>query len=442
MNPFKIFEGIDFKKFSYFPQIRYRNLILTPCLWNVDKFNLEIEEKKVDINKFKAIILKWKEKMNLPEIIYLAEGDNRLAIAFKNKECIEILYHYIVIKGKRVKLTEIDFDFYENIVKNKQSESYYSEYIIPLRNKLSNNKVKINNNIIIRKKSEMRYVNPYKEWGYYKFYHYDGYADEVLLNYLNPFFKRLMQEKLISKYFYIRYADPKRHIRVRFKIESSVDKLKILELIDGLIVDLDKTNLIYNTCIDTYERELERYGGEKCIEEAENLFCSDSICSLELLKLLNNKKNKIKKDYIAIIAIIKYLDDFGYTFEKQLEIFDKIVGKNDYRKEFQKERNILIKIANNNDGWKGLKMIEGGSEILAILELRSKLIDKYNKKIDEAFKENLLFSSKEEIIYSLIHMFCNRFLSGKREEERKVNAFVRHTLYSLKYVKMVKKNEE
>ena len=57
------------------------------------------------------------------------------------------------------------------------------------------------------------------------------------------------------------------------------------------------------------------------------------------------------------------------------------------------------------------------------------------RKYREAIQQGIITTSEETIIGSIIHLSFNRLFGINREFERKILSLVRHTLYSLKYVK-------
>ena len=54
------------------------------------------------------------------------------------------------------------------------------------------------------------------EWLYYKLYTGHKTADFILTEVIKPLTEEFLEKGLIDKWFFIRYADPKHHIRLRF----------------------------------------------------------------------------------------------------------------------------------------------------------------------------------------------------------------------------------
>lgn len=81
---------------------------------------------------------------------------------------------------------------------------------------------------------------------------------------------------LADSWFYIRYTDPDAHIRLRFR--GSPDRLS--GQLFGHVCDWARRLMSDGLCLkfvfDTYERELERYGGLAGMAAAETVFSADS----------------------------------------------------------------------------------------------------------------------------------------------------------------------
>jgi thiopeptide-type bacteriocin biosynthesis protein len=72
--------------------------------------------------------------------------------------------------------------------------------------------------------------------------------------------------------------------------------------------------------LDTYEREVERYGGAVGIELAERLFCADSSCVLDILGMIAGDAGADARWRLALRGIDQLLDDLGFDVAARLAI--------------------------------------------------------------------------------------------------------------------------
>ena len=138
---------------------------------------------------------------------------------------------------------------------------------------------------------------PGSEWLYLKIYTGVKASDIILEEVITPLIECFQADKYISQWFFIRYNDPKPHLRVRFKLNNIDNYNKIIEKINEALREYVGSGEISNIVIDTYNREIERYG-ENTIEEAEILFCKNSEFTLQCLQYDDEEKIIITLFYI------------------------------------------------------------------------------------------------------------------------------------------------
>jgi thiopeptide-type bacteriocin biosynthesis protein len=116
-------------------------------------------------------------------------------------------------------------------------------------------------------------ILPGGDWLYFEIYCHPSRSNEILLNPINQFIKESQEQ--ISKWFFIRYDDPKPHIRLRLQIVDSSFGYQIVKNLNSFLENDFHTGLISDIQIKTYYREIERYGAGR-IEFVEEFFFLDS----------------------------------------------------------------------------------------------------------------------------------------------------------------------
>ncbi len=161
------------------------------------------------------------------------------------------------------------------------------------------------------------------EWLYYKLYTGHKTSDLVLTEIIKPIAQQLTNEKVIDKWFFIRYADPKHHVRLRF---HCLDKSSIGRIISVLHEPLEhfmEEDLIWKIQLDTYQRELERYGTET-MEFSETIFYHDSDSIVDFLDLIEGKEGEQLRWLFGLRSINHLLDCFDYSLEEKLVLMDSL----------------------------------------------------------------------------------------------------------------------
>lgn len=420
-----------FTNYSYIPKIEYKNFIISPEKWILDNKILNIN-KKTEFENFKEKFNEYCLEYNVPNKVYITFADNRILINLNDDKCLRILKHELNNSLSNVILSGYE-DYGCNLVTDSNKYEYISELVIPLiknnleiNNKAENTK-KMNN---ISSSDKQRLKVPFDEWLYLKLYGTSSNADDLIAFYISEYCNEKISNKDINRYFFMRYADPDQHIRLRFNAKQE----KLLELypdIKSWLCSLIEGGIISRYSIESYDREIERYGGIELMNLVETLFCFDSIIVESILRQIRNGELGFNKETVGMISLIHYMEDFGLDHDTQVDFLRAQVNHLDYRDEFKKNRNEFIKVCNTSDNWRGLKESEDGRRLIEILNQRSNIVQQYAQKIGEGLE----VSTKLSILDSIIHLHCNRVFGIDREVEKKVRALTSHALYTLKYFK-------
>ncbi len=259
-------------------------------------------------------------------------------------------------------------------------------------------------------KSIQRAFIPGSKWVYIKLYLGNNTADKVLIDHISYIVTGLKKKGIIDKWFFIRYTDPDFHLRIRLLVENESSIGDILNMFYKRLSPLVKDNLIWKIQLDTYNRELERYGN-KSIELAESIFYYDSECILSILKKVDNDNYRWM---IALKMIDSLLSDFSFNINAKKDIMDKI--SNSFKIEFgfnqYNAKQFNTKYRDNkkniedvlNDTIKDTKFKALYLPIQKKTKNLKPIIDRLNntKNIDE-----------NSLISSYIHMMLNRLFQSK-----------------------------
>jgi len=112
------------------------------------------------------------------------------------------------------------------------------------------------------------------EWNYFKIYTGFKTADAILTGCIYPLSNTLKSNGIIDKWFFIRYSDPKFHLRIRFHVNNPNHAAAVMLNFNQIIKKQVNSGLVWKVQADTYNRELERYGAT-AIELSETLFWHD-----------------------------------------------------------------------------------------------------------------------------------------------------------------------
>ena len=253
------------------------------------------------------------------------------------------------------------------------------------------------------------------EWLYYKLYCGKRTADHILVDVIKPLTESLVADGFVDQWFFIRYKDPKPHIRIRFHC-NQISKLGIIiDTIHKSIATYVENDLIWKVETDTYNREIERYGKHTMIG-SEDLFFYDSITSINAISLVEDEE-------LLFLFILKSIDALLSVFEYDLNAkvrFSK-VNLTFFRKEFKADKNLskqlnikYQKLRPKVEWFMALKESSDYDALLKLITTKNRKIETIKTPILDLYKNNKLEVSLVHLLSSYIHMMVNRQFRDKQ----------------------------
>lgn len=440
-------------EFTFLPRVEIDSVIVFLATWqfkNEEFHNLINNNNKSVLEEIKKIQIKWQ----IPNLVQLVEGDNTLVIDLNNELSIEMFI--LEIKNKQsFQLREYIFENQGVLVSDNKNNIYANEIIATLF-KIQLNDFK-SNHIELRGK-ESDFIKPQvnfsigSNWLYYKLYCGTQIADKLLVDILKPLTEKLFHAKMIDKWFFIRYSDPDRHLRIRLHITEIKNIGEVIKLFRKAISDYEENNLVWKIQLDTYQREVFRYGANT-IELAEKLFFIDSKYTLDLLEILNVTNSENIRWKIGIRLVDDLLFAFGFTLQ------DKLIFTEKFKKGFEMEFNMVRALKKQFDKkYRDFRvdissMVDREMPLSGELKLFEATLSNKIKEQKHIFNELLLIKKKnnlhvefDNLIASYIHMLLNRFFGNKqRLHEFMIYDFLWRTFRSqvaqMQQKKLVKSNK-
>ena len=171
---------------------------------------------------------------------------------------------------------------------------------------------------------------PGDEWLYFKIYGGIKTCDDLICGKLYSLMSRLKRSGEISQWFFIRYSDPDFHIRLRLRLVSDDFFGKVVWAVNKLLRPMCDNDTLHKFVIDTYCREIERYG-ENVMQLTEELFCIDSECVCAVLRKISGTS----PDYrwiLAFVSVDGFLSALGFDVNEKLALMGRLSAS--YRAEF------------------------------------------------------------------------------------------------------------
>ncbi|RYF53794.1 MAG: Subtilin biosynthesis protein spaB, partial [Cytophagaceae bacterium] len=285
------------------PRITYKKIILARAQWTIKR-----QKWPSAVSMMETLT----QTTSLPRYVALIEADNELFLDLNVELCQQLLYAELT-KRKQVRIVEW-LGAPSSCWLTRGGQRYTSELVIPFTN---------NAPLLPTRQSPFRGMAdltvqrtflPGSEWLYVKVYAGEQTADELLSHVVKPFVAEATAQGLLSYWFFIRYHDPNPHLRLRFRCQPQDNHTVLDRLVDRL-KPLVNAGRVQGVQVDTYERELERYGA-KTIDLCEQLFWQDSEWSLRWVSVWDEYEED-QRWWIACQRADGLLNAFGLSMNEK-----------------------------------------------------------------------------------------------------------------------------
>lgn len=280
----------------YLPRVTYGRLVLARAQWTLRGREL------ADL-----------PRARLPRYVALADGDNELACDLDSAASREMLIRQLHGRPEAT-LVELLPSPDELCVTGPEGR-FLHELVVPFVSATSADAGPTRSRPRRQAVGIRRRFPPGSEWLYAKLYTGTATADSVLVDGVRPLVDESLGQGLADCWFFIRYRDPDWHLRVRLHGEAAA----ILPLLHDAVAPLLADGRVARLELGTYEREVERYGGDAGMELSEQIFRHDSDAVLAIVERLSGDEGLDARWRLALAGTDRLLDDFGLSPDEKLE---------------------------------------------------------------------------------------------------------------------------
>jgi thiopeptide-type bacteriocin biosynthesis protein len=421
----------------FLPRVVCGRLVLSLARWTAMREELEPIWKTSGTARFQAV-QSWRTKRRLPRFVLLAEGDNRLPVDFENVLSVDSFAHR-VRNGGEVEFVEL-FPGPDDLCARGPEGRFVHELVIPVIRTPAANEARPAEGPrpaprAVPAAPAIRRFPPGSAWLYAKLYTGPASADGLLRDIVAPLVERAVASGAADRWFFIRYGDPHWHLRLRLRGEPS-------RLLGEVLPDLHASaaapladGRFWKIQLDTYEPEVERYGGAEAIDAAERIFQADSECALRILEMLEEGDAGADERWrIALRGADAMLEDFGLRLEEKRHVvtatrdelrkshrFDDGVRRRLGVRFREVSRSLEALLEEAPQDISGEESGEAGfAPGLALLRERSDRIAPAVRDLQTLAREGRLGTSLPEVAASQVHMQMNRWLRADHRKQELV----------------------
>jgi thiopeptide-type bacteriocin biosynthesis protein len=411
----------------FLPRVTSGRLVLARASWWMLQDEIKELTKAKGTERYQAVQA-WREKRKLPRLIALVDADNELLVDLDNVLSIETFLD-VVEDRDRARLAEF-FPGPDLLAASGPEGRFLNEILVPFVNKpLTGDAAGATAPPPRRTTVEVAPVRrsfpPGSEWLYAKLYTGTATADGLLREVVTPVARDAMAAGEADGWFFIRYGDPEWHLRIRFHGDPARLQAGVLTRLHAALDPLLADGRIWRVQLDTYEREIERYGGPEGIALAERLFQVDSDAVLAILEMLEGDEGADFRWRLALRGIDMLLGDLRFDPETRMRVMRGM--REGFTREFGGGKGLRVQLDQRfRQEWRSLTPLldpagDAESELapaLEILRRRSELNAPIVDQLQELERAGRLNQPIADLASSYVHMHVNRFIrSAQRAHE-------------------------
>lgn len=412
----------------FLPRVTFGKVVLSRAMWWMTQDEIKALAKTKGAERFSAV-QKWRQERGLPRLVALVDADNELLVDLENVLSIETFLDVIEDRD-RARLAEFFPGPGELPATGPEGRFLHELLVVYAR------KPKEATQTAGAGRAEAaaalaalpplrRSFPPGSEWLYAKLYTGTATADVLLRDFLAPVVREVMSEGAADSWFFIRYGDPEWHLRLRFHGDPASLQGRVLPRLHEAVDPLLSDGRLWRMQLDTYEREIERYGGPEGMLVSERLFQVDSEAVLAILEMLEGDEGADFRWRLTLRGIDMLVGDLRLDPESRMRVLRGI--RESFGQEFGGGKSLRVQLDQRfRQEWRSLMPLldpsgDEASEMapaLAVLRQRSERLAPIVEELRELEKAGRLSPSTADLAPSYVHMHVNRMIrSAARAHE-------------------------
>jgi thiopeptide-type bacteriocin biosynthesis protein len=409
--------------FAFLPRVQYGRIVLALAEWRIDSTARADELPAEPRRAFHDALPTWRARWSVPRHVYLAIGDNRLLLDLEQPAQADQLREELrgLADGQSLLVQEALPGPQDAWLPGPEGR-YMTELVVPiaLRPDLAGDEgveiaSRAGGNRATRADSRLR--PPGSDWLFLKLYCPTSLEEELIAGPVRNFSAFVTAAGLAISWFFVRYADPDPHLRLRFSGNPDVLLGRLLPEACSWARDLIANGACVRFAIDTYDRELERYGGVEATSVAETIFAADSIAVAELMWLSRGQPPALDRTALVVLTIDDLLASLGLSESERLSWYrERISLSRADGLEYRDRKQALRRLLGSPNPFAGDPRRDTIAQILAD---RRQALAPCADRLDMLAQRGELGQSAAWLFRSYVHMHSNRLLgNGSPIEER------------------------
>lgn len=411
------------------PRVRIGHAVVARACWRIDGGEIRELTRAARVGRrdgFAAVQL-LRTRRVLPRHVVVTDSDNELWIDLDHALQVDAML--ATISGREhATLTEV-WPAPHDAVASGDGGTYASEIVVAFTRSAREARSPRARPRIDDAADVVRRFAPGSRWLYAKLYGGVSSADRVLREAVGPVVRDALASGAARRWFFVRYADPQPHVRVRLDGDPARLLAETLPALHAATAPLLADGALWRMQLDTYEREIERYGGPAGIELCEDIFWHDAEAALAIVEQLDGDAGAEARWQLAFVSAERLLAALGLDLQARERVLS--AGKETLAAEHRAGAPLLKAIGERWRAHEGrlTELLAPGRAAspdeplatgLTALERRDVAL----RRLRDGEHRPMIGEMRGEMVdgaaWSLVHMSCNRLLHASARAQELV----------------------
>ncbi len=293
----------------FVPRVRSGRVVLSRARWKLGTAELTSLKAAAKERTTAGAITALRTELGWPRWIALVEADNELPIDLDNALAVDS-FTKLIANQDSAQIVEM-FPQPDEVAVHGPDGGYAHE--IQLFYVRDQPAPAVPHIAPVDEARVERVYPPGSSWLFLKYYCGFAVVDAVLRE-VAPIARELVASGAATSWFYLRFNDPDWHLRFRLSGAPADLLARALPLLEERLRPLVRSGVIWKTQLDTYDREIERYGGAAGIGPSEELFAADSEAAATIIDAFQGDEGARLMWRSALLGVDRLLEDLGLDF--------------------------------------------------------------------------------------------------------------------------------
>ncbi|MFF4283440.1 lantibiotic dehydratase [Streptomyces kronopolitis] len=431
------------KASPFLPRIVRGRIVLSPARWRVSESLLGGKPTEMAPDDFAAAVTAWRKTWGVPRLAQLFEIHDPLTVDLEQPLCLDELQAALRRRPDGLVVQEPPAQPGQLWLRDEKDRAYTTEVVVPLINRQSapaaHRRPQPAPRAAVATVGSMpreRHLPGGGSWTSLNLYSAPDQHDEIIAGLLRDCIAICDEQGLTDRWFFIRYADPRPHLRVRLRARATGTAEETLAELLALGRHLTDCGLANDFSIVSYDPEIERYGGGTAFDHVEQAFDASSRMTTELIAKCLSGDSAMDPDCVTVAVLDALYTHWGLSLDQRLCLAPEPAAnekeQSEARAVFHAHRDYLCSLLSPLDNHEHLQGLNDRKRLLPTLLTQQPAIAKAATAVQMAAADDSLWGTEASILSSLVHMQVNRLLPIDRAREHRCYLLWRHTLRAIR----------